>query len=317
VLPDAASLSIRRLRARLRGELAARDAAACDRRRERAHRAVTVRRRAVGDGISELVAGLPPELAAACQAAIDELAWRAKTAGDDQPIGMLRVGVLADLVLRPWLVTEPVTAHLEVQVPLGALTPQRFLASGAPLPPAFGRPGEPGEGDGAASDGGAGDGRPRPGAVAQPTGTVAGTPITAAHLRDLLAQLDAAGLHAGPSGSLSFSFTDGTGALQAVATLRELRQAARRGCPTHPAGDCGCAVLTRPEPTGAYQPTAASSPLGTAPAGIPAATTAPAGPTPTTSSRTPPAGRPTAPTSAASAADTTGSRPSPRAGPMP
>ena len=38
VLPDAASLSIRRLKARLRAELAARDAAASDRRRERAHR---------------------------------------------------------------------------------------------------------------------------------------------------------------------------------------------------------------------------------------------------------------------------------------
>jgi hypothetical protein len=92
VLPDAASLSIRRLTTRIRQELAARDAAASDRRRERAQRAVTVRRRPVGDGVSELVAGMPDELAAACQATVDELAWRAHRAGDARPIGMLRVG---------------------------------------------------------------------------------------------------------------------------------------------------------------------------------------------------------------------------------
>ena len=170
VLPEAAGLSVRKLKARLRAELAARAAAASDRRRERAHRAVTVRTRAVGDGVSELVAGMSDELAAACQATVDGLAWRAKKAGDDRPIGMLRSGVLADLVLRPWLVSEPVAAHLEVQVPLGALTPERFLAASAPLPPAF----------------------QQPGGVAEPTGTVAGVPITAAHV---LAQLDATGLH--------------------------------------------------------------------------------------------------------------------------
>ncbi len=178
---------------------------------------------------------MPDELAAACQATIDEPAWRAKQGGDDRPIGMLRSGILADLVLRPWLVPDPVAAHLEVRVPLGALTPERFLASGAPVPAAF----------------------TRPESVAEPTGTVAGTPITAAHVRDLLAQLDAIGLQAPANGSLSFSFTDDTGALHAVATLRELRQAARRGCAIHPAADCGCPVITRPEPTNAYEPTAA------------------------------------------------------------
>jgi hypothetical protein len=256
VLPEAASLSVRKLKLRVRAELVARDAAASDRRRERAHRAVTVRRRPVGDGISELVAGLPDELAAACQATIDALAWRAKQAGDDRPIGMLRSGVLADLVLRPWLAPDPVAAHLEVQVPLGALTPGRFLASGAPLPAAFQRHAEPAEGSG--PDAGEADhGWARPGSVAAPTGAVAGTPITTGHVRDLLAQLDAADLHTPPGGSLSFAFTDDRGALQAVATRRELRRAGKRGCPEHPAGDCGCAVLDRPEPTDAYQPGAA------------------------------------------------------------
>ena len=235
VLPDAAGLSIREIKQRLREELAARDAAASDRHREKAHRAVNVRRRPVGDGVSELVAGMPDELAAACQATIDELAWRAKQSGDDRPIGMLRSGIVADLVLRPWLVPDPVVAQIEVQVPIGALTPERFLASGAPLPPAF----------------------VRPGGVAEPVGTVAGTPITAAHVRDLLVQLDAVCLQAPPGGSVSFSFVDEHGALQAVATLRELRAAARYGCGEHPDGGCACPVLTRPEPTEAYPPTAA------------------------------------------------------------
>jgi hypothetical protein len=256
VLPEAAFLSVRRLKARLRAELAARDAAACDRRRERAHRAVTVRRRPVGDGVSELVAGMPDELAAACQAVIDELAWRAQRAGDDRPIGMLRVGILADLVLRPWLVPEPVAAQIEVQVPLGALTPERFLASGAPLPAAFQRRTGPGEGSG--PDTGEADCEwARPGSMAAPTGTVARTPITAAHVRDLLAQLDAISLQVPTNGSMTFSFSDDTGALQAVATLRELRLAAKWGCRQHPVGDCGCPVIESPAPTDAYEPTAA------------------------------------------------------------
>jgi hypothetical protein len=235
VLPEAASLSIRRLTDRLRTELAARDAAAADRRREQAQRAVNVRRRPVQDGVSELIAGMPDELAAACQATIDELAWRAKKAGDDRPIGLLRVGVLADLIQRPWLVPDPVAAHVEVQVPLGALTPDRFTAQGAPLPPAFAPPGS----------------------VAEPTGEVAGVAITAAHARDLLAQLDAVDLQPPPGGSLVSSFTDDRGALHAVATLRELRAAARRGCPTHPKADCGCPVIDRPAATDARAPTAA------------------------------------------------------------
>ncbi len=86
---------------------------------------------------------------------------------------------------------------------------------------------------------------------------MAGTPITAAHVRDLLGQLDAIGLRAPATGPVTFSFTDDAGALRAVATLRELRQAGKRGCADHPAGDCGCPVLDHPELTDAYRPTAA------------------------------------------------------------
>jgi hypothetical protein len=196
---------------------------------------------------------------------------------------MLRVGVLADLIQRPWLVPEPVVAHVEVQVPLGALTAGGFLAQGSPLPPAL----------------------TRPGSVAQPTGAVGEVRITAAHVRDLLAQLDVIGLQAPPGGSISFSFTDDRGALRAVATLRELRQAARRGCPVHHDGACDCPVIDRPEATDAYAPAAAQGRfLATRDrtAGTRAATTAPGGPTPTTSSPTPRAERPTARTCAACAA---------------
>ncbi|SHN72475.1 protein of unknown function [Geodermatophilus obscurus] len=270
VLPEAAGLSIRRLQDRLRAELAARDAAASDRARENAHQAVTVRRRPVGDGVSELIAGMTDELAAACQARIDEPARRAQQAGDDRPIGMLRFGVLADLIQRPWAAPEPVAAHLDVQVPLGALTSDRFLAGGSPLPAAC----------------------TRPGSVAEPTGAVAGVPITAAHVRELLAQLDAIGLTTPPGGSIGFSFTDDRGALRAVATLRERPAAAARPIRRPTAVVRSSSGRRRPAPPHPPPPSGGSSAPGTAPAGTPAAPTAPGGPTPTTSSRTP-AGRPT------------------------
>jgi len=134
-------------------------------------------------------------------------------------------------------VPDPVAAQIEVQVRLGPLTPDRFLTAGAALPAAFTRP-DAGSGNSAL-----------PGSSSASTGTVAGTPITPSHVRDLLAQVDAAGLHTPTGGSLHFAFTDDTGALRAVATLPELRRAAKRGCPAPPAGDCGCPVISRPEPT--------------------------------------------------------------------
>jgi hypothetical protein len=133
-----------------------------------------------------------------------------------------------DLVLRPWDTSRPpVTAHLLIDTPLAAL-------GGA-----VSRPGEP-----------------------APTGSVDGQPITAAHLKELLAQLDVLGIRTPECGSVSFAITDKTGKLIGSATLRELRNLVRRGCPDHPvnsAGDnaCGCAVLGPPPPTDAYPPTAA------------------------------------------------------------
>ncbi len=254
VLPDAGELSIRQLKAAVRRELAARDAAAADLRRADAERGCDVTVRPAGDGVSELVARMPTELAAACRARVSQVAWAAKEAGDDRLLGVLRTGALADLVLQPWDDdTASVTAAITVDVPLSALTPDRFLADGAPLP-AVSAP---------------------PGTVSAPTAEVDGEPITAAHVRRLLTDLDAlcpGGLQPPAGGSLRYAFTDQAGGLLAVATDTELRTAARRGCPDHrtdtahatdggptadgPIGDCGCPVLGVPAAVHRYQPSA-------------------------------------------------------------
>ena len=78
--------------------------------------------RPLGDGVSELVARMPDEPAAACRTKIDEIAWQATTDGDDRPLGVLRSGALADSILQPWDENSPaVTARITVDVPLAAL----------------------------------------------------------------------------------------------------------------------------------------------------------------------------------------------------
>ncbi|MGK5173808.1 HNH endonuclease signature motif containing protein, partial [Geodermatophilus sp. CPCC 205761] len=195
---------------------------------------VTVR--PVGDGMSELVAKLPHALASACRQAVDGLARAARSAGDQRPVGVLRVGALADLLLRPWATDrEPVTAQLTITAPLDALTPQRFLDSGARLPAVFAPPGS----------------------IPAPVGEVDGQPITAAHLRELLTQLDAVcpgGLQAPAGGTLNIAITDAGGALRATTTRRELERIARHGCPTHGHTGCRCPVLDRPPPVDRYTP---------------------------------------------------------------
>jgi hypothetical protein len=64
---------------------------------------------------------------------------------------------------------------------------------------------------------------------------------------------------AGPAGgTLTVSLVEPvSGRLRAVVTRDQLARLARRGCPTHPGDDCGCAVLDRPAATAAYRPTAA------------------------------------------------------------
>ncbi|MDK3257675.1 hypothetical protein QOZ86_14300, partial [Blastococcus capsensis] len=191
--------------------------------------------------MSELRALMPHPEARACRDAVDAHARAAKAPGDDRPIGMLRAGAAADLILRPWQDRPAVTAHLTVLTPLDALTPARFLASGAPRPAAFTPPGTP------------------PGTPA-PVGEVDGEPITAAHLRELLTQLDAScpgGLQAPAGGSLDIAITDATGALLAVTGRTELARLVRRGCPDHPDTACGCPLLGPPAAVDRYRPSAA------------------------------------------------------------
>jgi len=170
--------------------------------------------------MSELVTELPSPVAAACWSTVDQLARLAKEDGDARPIGQLRAGVLADLVLRPWDTGRPpVTAQLTVLAPLDSL-----------------------------------------GADAAEPGEVAGQPITAAQVRELLVRLDAicpGGLQAPTGGTLQIAVTDSGGALLATTGRAELELIARRGCPDHRDVPCGCAVLERPPPVDRYRPTPA------------------------------------------------------------
>jgi hypothetical protein len=85
---------------------------------------------------------------------------------------------------------------------------------------------------------------------------VNGLPITAGHLRELLARAGGLGLTAPEGGSLAFALIDDDGALLATLTPAQLARLARRGCPTHSDdADCGCPILDRPPGTEAYEPT--------------------------------------------------------------
>ncbi|MGY1774594.1 DUF222 domain-containing protein [Geodermatophilus sp. SYSU D00804] len=218
VLPEAASLTVGKLKKRALELLLELDAAAVDERRAQVERHADVRiHPSPRDGMATLTAELPTDVAAACEAVVDELARMLKADGDERPIGQLRTLVLADLLQRPWETDRPpVTAHLQVIATLAALT---------------GRRGE--------------------------AGAVNGLPITAAHLRELLQQLDALGVRAPEGGSVTLALVDDDGTLRATTTLDRLRRLARRGCPDHPAdADCECAVLDRPAETDGYEPSA-------------------------------------------------------------
>ncbi|SDF00761.1 protein of unknown function, partial [Blastococcus fimeti] len=220
VLPRAAGVSVSRLRSLARAELQRLDATAADRRRQQAQKSADVTVTPMRDGMAELRIFLPQPMAAALHATIDGYARMAKADGDPRPIGQLRVGVLRDLVLRPWDESRPpVTAHLTVLADLGALR-----ASCGPA-------------------------------------EVDGQPITTAHLRELLEQLDAlcpGGLQAPAGGTLHLALTDpASGALRAVVSRAELERLARRGCPHHPQGTCDCPILDRPADVDRYRPSPA------------------------------------------------------------
>jgi hypothetical protein len=88
-------------------------------------------------------------------------------------------------------------------------------------------------------------------------GELSGLPITAPHLRELLARLDALGVQTPDGGSVTLALTDDDGTLRATSTLDRLRRLAARGCPEHQGAECSCAVLDRPEPVDRYTPSVA------------------------------------------------------------
>jgi hypothetical protein len=236
VLPIATELSVRRLRERVQRALVALDAAAVDRRREQARDAADVKVRRVGNGMSELSMLMSHHDAVACRTTLDAHARGARESGDRRPIGMLRVGAGIDLMLRTWQEQPPVTAHVTVIAPLGALTVGAFLDSGSVTPSAF-----------------------APAPAPQPVGEVDGEAITAAHLRELLEQLDAVGpggLQAPTGGTIDIAVTDSYGRLLAVTGRRELERLAARGCTTHPGTRCSCPVLSAPPSVDRYTPSA-------------------------------------------------------------
>ncbi|MGZ4550357.1 MAG: DUF222 domain-containing protein, partial [Blastococcus sp.] len=229
VLPTAAELSLGRLRAALTRALLAADAAFAEQCRAEAEKRADVRMYPTAAGMSALVTELPAPVATACWTAVNEVAWMRKNDGDDRPIGQLRSLTIADLLLRPWDTTRPpVTALLDVVAPLPSLRPP--------------------------------DPQDPPRIQAQAPGEVNGQPITAAHLRELLAQLDAVcpgGLQAPAGGALKISVTDADGALLASTSRPELERLAHRGCLVHPGVDCQCPVLRPPAAVDRYTPSPA------------------------------------------------------------
>ena len=218
VLPEAASLSVGRLKARALAVLLERDADAVDARRQDAQRHADVRSYPSPlEGMSTLAADLPAHVSAECLDVLDQLAGMLKADGDARPIGELRAMVLADLVRRPWDTRIPaVAARLQIT---------------AAVPSLSGTSTEPGE--------------------------VGGQPITAAHVRELVAHLGFLAPQTPENCSSDVAITDPEGRLLATASLGSLQRLARTGCRDHPDGDCGCPVLGPPPATSAYEPTGA------------------------------------------------------------
>ena len=154
VLPEATDLSLGRLKAKALALLLELDADAVDARRKDARRQADVRSYPSHlEGMSTLAADLPTPVSAECLDVVDRLAAMLKADGDPRPIGELRAEVLADLIRRPWDTSRP------------AVTAHVHIT--AALSALAGRSAAPGE--------------------------VNGQPITADHLRELLAELGALG----------------------------------------------------------------------------------------------------------------------------
>lgn len=227
LLDEATELSPSRLRARALELLAELDAGAVEERRAEARRAADVRTLPTADGMATLAAEMGADEAAACYAVIDQLAAVAKADGDQRPIGEIRSAIMTMLILRP------------ADHGLPGVTVQLTVT--------------------AALDGLEG--------TSTRGGEVGGFPITAAHLRDLLARIGAIGLTTPADGTLTFAITDQRGRLLATVPAAELGRLAAKGCPQHPETaepptdrlhpSCDCPVLDVPDDTDGYVPRAA------------------------------------------------------------
>jgi hypothetical protein len=304
VLPRAGGLSITGLRAAARRELLRHDAAAANRRRREAERAADVTLRPARDGLATLASLGPAPLTTAIWQTIDSYARMAKADGDPRSLGQLRVGVLGDLVLRPWDTSRSsVTAHVTVVAPLATL--ESGVAGHDAC--AVGHPPSP-------------DGTPDSCGRGEPA-DVNGEPITAAQLRKLLEQLDVlcpGGMQAPAGGTLNVALVDPVNGACAPRSpgpsWNDWSAAGARIIPGT-AAPARCWTGRRPSTAIARrQPTTGTSAPATAPADIPAVATAPVGPISTTWCRMPTAGRPTAPICAACAVGTIASRHTRRAG---
>ncbi|MGY1706287.1 DUF222 domain-containing protein [Geodermatophilus sp. SYSU D00697] len=218
LLPEAGQLSTGRLRRRALALLLELDAAAVDARREDARRQADVRTYPSHlEGMGTLTVDLPADEVAEAYDLINQLAEMAEADGDPRPIRQIRAEVFSLLLRRP--------ADSGLPIVTASVTITAALAA-------------------------------LEGTITTP-GEVNGLPVTAAHVRALLARIGALGLRAPEGGSLTFAVTDADGRLLATTSPEQLGALARRGCRTHPDEDCGCAVLDRPAATDAYAPTAA------------------------------------------------------------
>ncbi|MGY1653658.1 DUF222 domain-containing protein, partial [Geodermatophilus sp. SYSU D01119] len=152
LLPRAAEWTLRTLRKRAVEALLELDPDAVERKKDDATRTADVRVvPSAQDGMALMIAELPAEVAAACMAVLDSMARLAKDAGDPRSMSELRTELYAAVFLRAG---EPGRPAVTAHL--------QIIATLAAL---TGQTTEPGE--------------------------VNGQPITAAHLRELLAQLDA------------------------------------------------------------------------------------------------------------------------------
>ncbi|WP_156036427.1 HNH endonuclease signature motif containing protein [Blastococcus sp. URHD0036] len=215
LLPQAVELSVGKLRKRAEALLAGVDPDGVDERRAETQKAADVRiYPSTRQGMAMVAVELPADEAAAVHDALTRYAGMQKSDGDVRPIGLLRTRVFADLVLRPWDVSRP-----PVTAQLQVMASLNSLAG-----------------------------------TSSEAGEVSGLAITAGHLRELLRRLDALGVQPPGGGSVTLGLTDDDGVLLGTCTLDQLRQLARRGCPSHPEEDCGCAVLDRPAAVESYGP---------------------------------------------------------------